>query len=157
MIYQGSIYVPLRKISELLGAEVTWDGQNRTVNIDTMSVDVLHDLRNAHSSAVYQYLSLERNLVLKDMEKSLKKVDLKGLERAVSEFERLADVAGKIKNTELEGHFVKMATAAELIRSGLASDNFDEYYLAWTLFESSATQANAIIQRVLEDTAKATR
>ncbi|MDF2960940.1 MAG: putative carbohydrate binding proteincopper amine oxidase family protein, partial [Paenibacillus sp.] len=34
IIYDGSVYVPLKNLSELLGAEVSWDNANRSVNLD---------------------------------------------------------------------------------------------------------------------------
>jgi hypothetical protein len=34
ILYEGSVYVPLRSLSEMLGAQVGWDNETGTVSLD---------------------------------------------------------------------------------------------------------------------------
>lgn len=38
IMYEGNTYLPLRSVSELVGAEVTWDGANKSINIEPRTV-----------------------------------------------------------------------------------------------------------------------
>lgn len=38
IMYEGNTYLPLRNISDLVGAEVTWDGANKSINIEPKTV-----------------------------------------------------------------------------------------------------------------------
>ena len=142
--------MPIRQFAEMLGAEVTWDAVNRRVNIDTVNIDLVDDLQAAHESAVYQYLSVEKNRVLKTMAEDLKKRNTKGLATAVEEFERLAELTAQLNNSELSDNFKKLASSTELMRSALAENNFDDYYLAWNLFQTNVEKVNNQIKSFME-------
>lgn len=53
ILYDGSVYVPLRSLSEMLGAQVGWDGETGTV-----SLDFINDNKNALFTASQKNVSI---------------------------------------------------------------------------------------------------
>ena len=45
--YNGTVYLPIRKVSELIGKDISFDGQSATVNIGEKTADVEAPVQNA--------------------------------------------------------------------------------------------------------------
>lgn len=52
MIIDGTTYVPVRAVTEALGADVQWDGENRTVNITMTEDNTISTIISEASSSV---------------------------------------------------------------------------------------------------------
>src|SRR5690606_19095691 len=74
LIYNGSIYVPLRTISVLLGADPFWDRPTRTLSLDFVGDDS-DALVNVSQYGLYQYISLEHNRIVASLTTHLRDGD----------------------------------------------------------------------------------
>jgi hypothetical protein len=144
IIYNGSVYVPLKSLSELLGANVSWDNQTRSVNLDFI-VDRSEELYNSSQQGAYQYVAFEYNQTMNELLQFIKTNNTEGMRSSVERFNKLKAITEDLKDENLAVLLEKMAAATELLRSGWQSKNLDEYYLAWSIFRSNAALFNDLI------------
>src|SRR5690554_7193049 len=60
MIYQGSVYLPIRSIGEAMGGEVTWNSTKRAVEIDFV-VSQSDRLIGVANQSIFHYIATEKN------------------------------------------------------------------------------------------------
>lgn len=149
IMYNGSIYVPLRNVSEVLRAEVGWDARTRAVSLEFLQ-DNSDLVIGASQDGVYQYVALENNRIMKMLTTHLKANDTKGMRGDIESWGTLRDLSGDIEDEQMASYIEKMMSSAELLRSGWESKQFDQYTLAWSVFKDNATRLNEHIKVKLE-------
>lgn len=151
IIYNGSVYVPLRNMSEALGAQVGWDSASRSVFLEFLQ-DRSNAVVKASQHGVYQYAALENNRILGRLTEHIKADDTKGMRSDIEAWGTLREIADDIGDDAMASYIDRMMSSAELLRSGWEAKNFDEYSLAWTAFKSSASMLNAHLKSKLGST-----
>lgn len=137
IFYNGSVYVPLRSMGEMLGAEVSWDDSTRSVHLDFLK-DRKADMYQASTASLYQYIGMEHNRMMADMVKAFQSNDMDMMTSVLERYDHLIELAGQIGDQENAGTLGKMKAALELLRSGWESKNVDDYGLAWTIYYTNA-------------------
>jgi hypothetical protein len=138
IFYNGTIYMPLRDLSETLGAEVTWNDTNRAVNLDFLLDNKGQTVFSSAKKGLYQYIAMENNDIMNQMIKQFKKEDMNGMKTVLARYDKLRLMARDLQDDDLELIFEKMMASGELMRSGYQSKKLDDYYLAWTIFNTNA-------------------
>ncbi|WP_135551041.1 copper amine oxidase N-terminal domain-containing protein [Paenibacillus cymbidii] len=148
IIYEGSVYVPLRSLSELLGAKVNWDTSSRTVDIDFLGnrTDVLY---GASRKPFYQYIAVENNRIMSDMLDAMQRSDMDKLKQQVEQIGKLRDIAQNIGDPEAYTLLDKLAAATELMRSAYTSGKMDDYGIAWVIFRDSQSRLLTLLSTKL--------
>jgi hypothetical protein len=148
ILYNGSIYVPLRSMSEMLGAEVSWDNSTRSVNLDFIPTQT-GQIDAASQYGIYQYITLQNNSILAELIKALKSNDAKGMESARDRYNELQGIASGLKDEQLSKLLEKLGAAVELLRGGWISKNLDDYGVAWTIYNTNADAMNKLLKSKL--------
>jgi hypothetical protein len=138
ILYNGTIYMPLRNLTESLGAEVTWDDVNRSVNLDFIIDDASQLVFSSAKIGIYQYITIQNNDILNAMIDHFKKEDMNGMKDVLARYEQLRQVAVDLQDEEMALVIEKMQASGELMRSGYQSKSLNDYYLAWTIFNTNA-------------------
>lgn len=139
IVYNGTVYLPIRKIGEALGGNVTWDPARRAVDIDF--VDSQGELvAAATQQTTYQYLLLEKNRIMKDMVAQIQKNDYTAMKGSIERLKLLEKYCDDFEDASAKDYFAKMAYAGEVLRSGLESKNGGDYKLAMQLFLDSESK-----------------
>jgi hypothetical protein len=154
IVYNGSIYVPLRNLSELLGAEVSWDAATETVNLDFIPDSGSKLLVNASLTGMYQYIAVQNNQIIKDMIGYFKAKDSQGVGTAVERYGVLKKIADDMQDKNMSQLFDKLRASSELIRGGMESDSLDEYYIALTMYNSYAEALNTYLKTTIAAVSK---
>jgi hypothetical protein len=136
--YNGNIYMPLRDLSETLGAQVTWDDTNRAVNLDFLLDNKSQTVFSAAKKGIYQFIAIENNSIMNQMIADYKKEDMNNLKNVLTRYDSLRLISRDLQDDELELIFEKLMASGELMRSGYQSKKLDDYYLAWTIFDANA-------------------
>lgn len=155
IVFEGSVYVPIRNLMEGLGAEVAWDNNNRTIRLDflkdnTKQVDSMYD---ASQKKLYQYIVIQHQLKLKELTKAIEDEDYAKMKQIVLDYEKLRSLVRGMEDWDTMRYLEKMKTATDLIRTGLESKKVDDYYLAWTLFKVNVQSLDEHLETMLERTA----
>jgi hypothetical protein len=137
IIYEGSVYVPLRSLAQMLGAKVGWDDKQRTVSLNFIA-DESTALESASKKGIYQYIALENNSIMRDMIDRFQKDDMEGIKDDINRYDKLRDYAVAIDDAELLQILDKLASSGEIIRSGISANNLEQFSLAWKMFNSNA-------------------
>jgi hypothetical protein len=145
ILYDGTLYVPLRSMGEMLDAEVSWDNENRTVHLDFLK-DRKGDAYQASTQSIYQYISIEHNRLLGSMIRYFKEDNMEAMKGIIGEYGHLQEVAANLGDEEMAVTFEKMSAAIELVRSGWAEKNVNDYSLAWTIFYTNADKLNQTLK-----------
>ncbi|MGG2200276.1 stalk domain-containing protein [Paenibacillus validus] len=149
ILYNGSIYVPLRSLAEMLGAEVSWNDANRSVNLDFIKSQSAA-LQASPEQGIYQYVAMTNNSILSELLKALKTTDTGSMQSIRERYLSLEDTVRDLQDEELANSFAKMAAAVELLRGGWESKNLDDYSIAWTIFNTNAEKVNAMLKAKLQ-------
>lgn len=74
ILYEGTTYVPLRDVAEMLGKEVSWDGDTKTAGINDLSVAVEEENEMAPvvEESVDDFLNVIKTLDSANVEKVIK-------------------------------------------------------------------------------------
>lgn len=143
IIYEGTVYVPMRELGIRLGAEVSWNPEIQAVEY-TFTPNRWSALNLAGRQGLYQYIIMENDSIMRSMAEALRSDDLDLLQEAAERYDRLVRFA-----TELDEHdrerdlsdivewLTKIRAAAELLHTGWATRNLDDYYLAMDIFQSN--------------------
>ncbi|WP_159883467.1 copper amine oxidase N-terminal domain-containing protein [Paenibacillus puerhi] len=153
MFYEGSIYVPLRSLSEALGAEVSWNGQTQTVDVDFTS-DKTKDIYNASQKAMYQYLIMQNNAITAEFIAAFKRDDATRLVSNNKRYGELRDVAKQLGDEPVALLFDKMMASMQIVISGWDDKQASDYRLGWALFNDYAKTLNASLADKVTDLAK---
>jgi len=150
MIYNGKIYVPLRTVAELLGAVPFWDSATRSVSLEFVGndSDILGD---AAEYGFYQYMSLEHNRIVASLARHLRAGDAAGMRADIEGWERLREIAVEIEDEEAADSFDKLMAAADVLRTGWANKNFEQYTVAWELLRSSYNELRGHLTEKLSE------
>ncbi|NHN30733.1 stalk domain-containing protein [Paenibacillus agricola] len=148
IVYNGSVYVPLRSMSEMLGAEVSWNNTSRTVNLDFIA-DKTKEVLASSEYGIYQYIALENNGIMTDLIKALKTNDGENMGRMRDRYHALQLVAEDLKDEEMKVALNKLGVAVELLRGGWESKNLDGYAVAWSIYGSNADLMNKMLKERL--------
>lgn len=141
LVYNGTIYLPVRSVGETMNAQVTWSNDDRSINIDFVRSDGDPVIQAADNSA-YQYIAVEKNQIMERLIDSIRKSDDQGMKSQLSSLQQLEEMAGNMGDSRLKELFNRMVFSGEVIRSGLAKKNAKDYKLAARLFadaESAVT------------------
>lgn len=141
IFYNGSVYVPLRSVGDLLDAEVSWSNEDRTVHLDFLK-DRKGEVYQAATQGIYQYIAIEHNRLLSEMIRYFKADDMTSMRRVIQEYGHLEEVAANLQDEGMAQTFQKMSAAIELVRSGWETKKVDDYALAWTIFYTNADALN---------------
>jgi hypothetical protein len=152
IIYNGSVYVPLRSLGEMLDAQVGWDDENQTVHLDFLK-DRKGEAYQASTQGLYQYIAIEQNRILHDMAEAFKADDMDSMKQVTADYASLRNLAVNLNDTAMAASFDKMRAAVELLRSGWDSKQVDDYALAWTIYYTNADAVNASLKAKIADTA----
>lgn len=153
IIYNGTIYLPLRNLTESLGAEVSWNDRDRSVNLDFMQDEKSQILFNTAKQGLYQYISIQHNDILNEMLNHFKADDMEAVKGDLARYEKLKEIAEGLQDQELAAVFEKLMSSGELFRSGYSSKNLDDYYLAWTIFQTNAGNLISVLKSRIQGSA----
>ncbi len=137
IIYEGRVYVPIRSVSEMLGADVAWEPASQTVALDFKNFDYGSVLTRSNRS-VYQYIAMENKKIVQSLTEHVRTGDTAGMRDDLVAWAELETIATKIGDAEMADYFAKLISSTEVLRSGWEGKQFDNYLIAWALFESSA-------------------
>ncbi|KRE59513.1 stalk domain-containing protein [Paenibacillus sp. Soil750] len=141
ILYEGSVYIPLRSLSEMLGAQVGWDGDNKNV-----ALDFIHDNRNelftASQKKMYQYVAIRNNQITKDLIPMFKNTVFNDLRSIVDRYAEISKIAKDIDDLTMSQTIDKMKAAIILLQTGWEKKNTDDYMLAWTIYSKNAELLN---------------
>lgn len=151
IFYNGNIYMPLRDLSETLGAQVTWDDSNRAVNLDFLLDNKGQTVFSAAKKGLYQYIAIENNNIMNQMIADYKKEDMNSLKNVLARYDSLRLISRDLQDDELETIFEKLMASGELMRSGYQSKKLDDYYLAWTIFNKNAGNLIEVLRNRISD------
>jgi|GEM_PF-3252907 len=149
IIHEGRIYVPIRSLSEMLGAQVSWDPASRTVSLDFIRYEG-DQIYSLSKQSVYQYIAFENSGILEQFAEHVKATDTEGMKKDIAAWGELEKIGESIDDPVLVDTISRMTTAGELLRSGWINKNFEEYALSWVLFEQSANELDKYLYNVLE-------
>jgi hypothetical protein len=152
IIYNGSVYVPIRSMSEMLGAEVSWNNTTRTVNLDFIA-DKAKEVLASSEYGIYQYIALENNGIMMELIKALKTNDGDGMGAMRDRYQGLERIAEDIKDVDMQNAMNKLGVAVELLRGGWESKNLDDYGVAWAIYSTNADLVNKILKERLNSVA----
>jgi len=150
MFYEGSIYVPLRSLSEALGAEVSWNGQTQTVDVDFTS-DKTKDIYQASQKAMYQYLILQNNSITAEFISAFKSDNEARLVTNNKRYGELRDIAKQLGDEPTAVLFDKMMASMQVVISGWGSKQTSDYKLGWALYNDYAKSLNAALAGKVSD------
>lgn len=148
ILHNGSVYVPLRSLAEMLGAEVSWNAALRSVNIDFIMDDV-NELQTASQTGIYQYIALQNNDAMKRLKNALEQTSSIEMSVVRDRYGALAEMSSDLGNEELALSFSKLEASVELLRGGWESKNLDDYGLAWSIYNTNAQRVNQILKSKL--------
>jgi uncharacterized protein YukE len=149
IIYNGSIYVPLRSLSEMLGAEVSWDDDTRSVNLDFIADYGHGTAQGAAEKGMYQYIAIQNNGIMADMIQAMKQNDAEKMKEIRDRYGELEKLSSDIQDAALSTSYGKLKAAVELLRTGWISKNFDEYSIAWSIYNTNAEKVNTTLKAKL--------
>lgn len=155
IIYNGSVYIPLRDLSTILGAEVAWNDASRTVSLDFIK-NQSNEAFQAGQVAMYQYITISNNRILSQIIDDFKNNRMDQMKEHISGFDGLNSIAVGLNDTSLTQLFEKIKVSAELIRSGWISKKLDDYYLAWNIFSANQLSLNTYLKAKISDPVSAT-
>ena len=121
-LVDGSTYVPLRAVSEVMGADVSWNGSTNTVTITNNSADTT-SLQQQLASANYQVTTLQREL-------ETVKAELETYKNSNNSNSSGATSGTDITSAEL--------TATEKYLSDTYSTHFDDIYFDFDLVKKGS-------------------
>ncbi|MCD1257458.1 copper amine oxidase N-terminal domain-containing protein [Paenibacillus athensensis] len=150
IIYDGSVYVPLRNLSEMLGAKVEWDDQNRAVNLNFLD-DTTNAFGMAATKGLYQYIALENNRLIKDMTTSIKNDNTSAMRGYVDRYQALYQLATNMQDYDMAETIDKIKSAIVLIQSGWKNKKMDDYYIATSIYADNVAVLNAMLKAKLSD------
>jgi hypothetical protein len=148
LIYDGTVYVPIRNLSELLGADVGWNNTDRTVTLDFIA-DKAILVNQSYQKGIYQYIAIEHNRMISTMITAFESNDNSSLRSVVVRYEELSKITDGLGNSTASELLKKLAAGTEMLRSGLENKNTDDYMLAWIIYRDSAASFNAILTSML--------
>ena len=148
MIYQGTLYVPLRAVGETMGGKVNWDSQDRNVGIDFVAL-LGDNVVNAADSALYQYVVIEKNQIMVNITQQLKTRNFEQMKAELERLQKLEELARDIEDEDMEVLFNKLVFAGEVIRSGLINNKGKDIRLANDLFLKAEKQLNEYLVKKL--------
>lgn len=151
IFYNGTIYMPLRDLSEALGAQVTWDDTNRAINLDFLLDNQGQTVFSSAKKGLYQYIAIENNNIMNQMIVQFKNEDMNTMKTVLARYDRLRVIAEDLQDDELEVIFEKMIASGELMRSGYQSKKLDDYHLAWTIFNTNAGNLITLLRDRIAD------
>jgi mevalonate kinase len=139
ILYNGSVYIPLRSLGEMLGAQVSWEAATRSVHMDFLT-DRTDELLQASNHSMFQYLAIRNNTVMNQLKSALTNNDTTAMKNVVQHYEEMRQIAEGLGETEMAASFNKLKAATELLRGGWESKNTDDYLLAWSIYSSNAQE-----------------
>ncbi len=149
MMYNGTVYVPLRSLTDMLGAQTRWTDNNTAISIDFMQDD--RDLIfSAAQRGLYQYISLEKRGITQSLAKTLANQDWNGMKDVIDRIEKLRVTVLSIPDQDMAKSLEKMRTSAEWIRTSYASKKFANAKLAWVLFGQNLDQFNTSLSNRID-------
>lgn len=156
IIYEGTVYVPLRELGQRLGATVSWSPEVQAVNF-TFSAKNWTALNLAGRKGLYQYIMMENDSIMKSMTEALRNDDMELLKQAPVRYDQLAKFAAELEARDTEnsganiaGLLSKIRTAAELLHTGWAARKLDDYYLAMDIFQSNEQMLLERLQSIID-------
>lgn len=151
LVYNGAIYVPVQELADMLGAETAWNASRSTLSLDFLHEGSENALAAAVESGIYQYAALENNAILKALVDNFKADDMAAAKRTIARYEALKNNLLGIPDEEAARYVGKMKAAAELMRSGWSAKKFDNYAIAWTIYQDNAERLHSRLRSRIED------
>ena len=133
IMYNGNTYLPLRSVAEMLGAEITWDGVNKRVNIEpkvqykyitiSNNTNTNNSSNNSNTSSkpTYSSLTTKDKAKVKEYESEIDKLETK-VKRYEDKLEDLYDDEYDAKKVYNESGSVTDRNKLDKIRDDI------EYY-----------------------------
>jgi hypothetical protein len=150
IMYNGSIYIPLRDLSDSLGAQVSWNEANRSVALDFVN-DLSGSMFQASQKGLYQYITIENNKIMTRMIDHFNANRMDLMKDEIARYDSLHSIAVDLNDKEMILIFEKLKISAELIRTGWLSKKLDDYYLAWTIFSTNAGNLNTLLKAKISE------
>jgi len=142
LLYNGTIYMPVKELAEMLGAETAWNAGRSTLSLDFLHEGNQAELSDTIRKGIYQYAVLENNAILKALVDSFKQDDMTKAKTAIQRYETLRTNMLGIPDRDAAAYAAKSKAAAELMRSGWSSKKLDNYSIAWTIFNDNQAKLN---------------
>lgn len=150
LVYNGTVYLPIRDIGEELGGTVEWNSADRSVSIN-FERQLAEQFATQSRFSLYRYMMIEKNQVMLNMIKQVDKSDFKGMEKEILRLQALEKLAKGVGDTVLEKILSQMAFSAEVIRSGTQSKKGDDFDFAVGVFTQKESEFNShVSNRMIE-------
>jgi hypothetical protein len=138
LIYNGSVYVPIRALTEMMGAKVGWNNTSRTVLLDFIADGSLgKELEETSKKSIYQYIAFENNTIMKSMIEHFQNSDMEAMKTDIENYSNLRNYAVAIQDDALFNILDKLASSGEIVRSGISAKSIDDFSLAWSIFNKN--------------------
>ncbi len=154
LVYNGKIYVPVQELADVLGAETAWNAERSTLSLDFLHEGSEDELSNTMRSGIYQYAALENNAILKALVEDFKTNDMNGAKLVIERYETLKNNLAGIPDETAAGYVAKMKAAAELMRSGWSTKSFDNYSIAWMIYQENAERLHDHLRSRIADVSR---
>ncbi|WP_409346907.1 copper amine oxidase N-terminal domain-containing protein [Paenibacillus sp. MBLB4367] len=149
IFYEGSVYVPLRSLAEMLGAKTTWDNETRTVELDFLA-DRDEVVESAYYKGLYQYMALEHQRNMSMMIEAFGNDDTAKLRKVADSYESLKSLSASILDNGTAEVIAKLTMSVEWLRGGWETKKPDsDIQLAWAAFKENAGQLNELLRAKL--------
>jgi uncharacterized secreted protein with C-terminal beta-propeller domain len=149
MIYNGTVYLPIRTIGERMDGKVTWDGVSRTVDLDFVNPQS-DSLIAAANVTIYQYIATEKNQIMTQLTSNIKNKKYQEMKEQIESLRDLEDLAVNLEDHVMMELLNKMTFSAEIIRSGLETKQLGlDYKLGTELFIESEKKLTTHIKNRL--------
>jgi len=157
IIYEGTVYVPLRELGTRLGASVNWNPELQAVEY-TFSPNRWTALNIAARKGLYQYIIMENDSIMRLMTEGLRTDNPDALKEAAARFDQLVkyatDLDARDQNNDLADvvqWLTKLRSAAGLLHTGWAARNPADYFLAMDIIESNEQLLLTRLQNIIDN------
>jgi hypothetical protein len=156
IIYEGTVYVPLRDLGVRLGAAVRWNPEQQAVEY-TFSPNKWTALNLAGRKGLYQYIIIENDSIMRSMAEALRSDNMDLLKEAAVRYDQLVKFATELEardrqsaDYEIVQLLTKIRAAAELLHTGWMARNLDDYYLAMDIFQTNERMLLERLQSIID-------
>jgi hypothetical protein len=143
--YNDAVYVPLRDLSELLGAKVGWDDKQSQITVDSIPQDRALSI-DGYGEISYAELSRQNKDLQQQILLAVKLRQFSDLQSVVIGYASLIDKAEFMKDEAVSHYMEEMSAALEGLQVGWDQGDIKTYKQAWDTYMLNADQLDSVLK-----------